>query len=314
MSVISEANFADLYLGDGFADVKGLPGQPRRAAAPADWHEELERLRERCQEQYSATFEPEFSLVVDGVVLRVTQLQDLNAKSVFVLSKSSVRILPLDDLGLPEDLHTSLMSDSIRGGLVFICGEMGAGKTSSAASIVKARLEALGGMAVTVEDPPEPLLHGVHGQGRCIQIPVSRRQGGYEEGLIRALRTRADLLFVGEVRDTPTAAQVVQASINGHLIVCTGHSGSVTQGIERLAALAQPKLPNALHVLAQGLIAVIHQTLQPDTNGFKRLKLQCLSFTGSDGPGIREKVRGGQIPMLDQDIAHQSSRSLWNDQ
>jgi len=313
VSAISEANFVDLYLGAGFADVKGLPGQPTRVPAPHDWKAEIDQLRDRCQEHFNKTQEPEFSLILDGAVYRVTQLQDLHAQSLFVLSKSVVQILPLDDLGLPDELHQSLFNPGIRG-LIFICGEMGSGKTSSAASIVAARLKALGGMALTVEDPPEPLLHGEHGLGRCIQIPVSRRQGGYEEALIRALRTRAEILMVGEVRDTPTAAQVVQASINGHFIICTGHAGSVPQGIERLASLAQPRVPNAKDLLAQGLIAVIHQALTPDTDGFKRLKLQCLSLAGTDAPGIREKIRAGQLQMLEQDIANQSSRSLWNDQ
>lgn len=313
MSAISEAKFVDLYLGDGFADMKGLPGQPTRVPAPQEWAAEIQQLRERCQEHFNKTQEPEFSLILDGAVYRVTQLQDLHAQSLFVLSKSAVQIRPLNDIGLPDELHQSLFNPGLRG-LIFICGEMGSGKTSSAASMLVARLKELGGMALTVEDPPEPLLHGEHGPGRCIQVPVSRRQGGYEEALIRALRTRAEILMVGEVRDTPTASQVVQASINGHFIICTGHAGSVTQGIERLASLAQPRVPNAMHLLAQGLVAVIHQTLLPAADGFKRLKLQCLSLTGTDNPGIREKIRAGQIQMLEQDIANQHSRSVWNDQ
>ncbi|AAY96283.2 twitching motility protein PilT [Pseudomonas protegens] len=313
MSTISEATFVDLYLGDGFADVKGLPDHPPRAPAPGKWFEEIQVLRERCQEHYTATQEPEFSLIHEGVVFRVTQLSDLNNKSLFVLSKSAVKILPLDDLGLSDELHDALLSQALRG-LIFICGEMGSGKTSSAASLVKARLEKWGGMALTIEDPPEPLLHGVHGEGRCVQVPVSRRHGGYEEALIRALRTRAEMILVGEVRDTPTAAQVVQASINGHFIICTGHSGSVMQGIERLAVLAQPVLPNALQILAQGLIAVIHQTLLNDGSGFKRLKLQCLSLASSESNGIREKIRSDKMQLLEQDIASQAARSLWNDQ
>ncbi|WP_339437504.1 ATPase, T2SS/T4P/T4SS family [Pseudomonas sp. EL_65y_Pfl1_R32] len=313
MSVISEAEFVDLYLGDGFADAKGLPGQARRVEAPVEWRADLERIRQLCAEKYAATLDPEFALLEDGVVIRVTQLMDLNGKPVFVLSKSSVQIRPLDMLGLPDHLQNALMSDTIRG-LIFICGEMGAGKTSSAASLVKARLEAWGGICLAVEDPPEPFLHGRHGEGRCIQVPVSRRMGGYEEALVLALRTRADFLFVGEVRDGPTAAQVIQASINGHLIICTGHSGSVTHGIERLAALGQPLLKNARELLSKGLVAVIHQSLSMDSDGGRRLTLQSLLFTGEDGPSIREKIHSGKITLLGQDIANQSSRSLWNDQ
>lgn len=316
MGFIADTDFVDLYLGDGFVDVKGMTGQPRRIAAPSDWKGELDALLQRCIDHYAVSGDPEFSLIVDGCVLRVTQLQDVNAKTVFVLNKSAVKILPLERLGLPQNLHDSLSTGEHIRGLIFICGEMGSGKTSSAASLIKARLTSLGGTALTVEDPPEPLLHGEHGPGRCIQIPVSRKQGGYEEALIRALRTRADMILVGEVRDTATAVQVVQASINGHLILCTGHSGSVAQGIERLAALAQPRLSNALQLLAQGLIAVIHQTLvtDPGGSGVRRLRLQCLSLLGDDSSGIREKIRSNNLTLIEQDIAHQNSRSLWNDQ
>lgn len=311
MSVISEAEFVDLYLGDGFADVKGLPGSARRVEAPCDWRADLERLRMQCIDKHAA--DPEFALIEDGVVLRVTQLLDLNGKPVFVLSKSSVQIRPLDMLGLPDTLQNALMTDSVRG-LIFICGEMGTGKTSSAASLVKARLETWGGLCLAVEDPPEPFLHGLHGQGRCIQVPVSRRLGGYEEALILALRTRADLLFVGEIRDSATAAQVIKASINGHLIISTGHAGSVTQGIERICALAHPLLSNARELLSEGLVAVIQQSLSKNNDASRRLTLQTLLFTGTDGLGIREKVRAGKVSLLDQDIVNQSSRSLWNDQ
>lgn len=310
MSVISEAEFVDLYLGDGFADVKGLPGSARRVEAPCDWRADLERLRMQCIDKHAA--DPEFALIEDGVVLRVTQLLDLNGKPVFVLSKSSVQIRPLDMLGLPDTLQNALMTDSVRG-LIFICGEMGTGKTSSAASLVKARLETWGGLCLAVEDPPEPFLHGLHGQGRCIQVPLSRRLGGYEEALILALRTRADLLFVGEIRDSATAAQVIKASINGHLIISTGHAGSVTQGIERICALAHPLLSNARELLSEGLVAVIQQSLSKNNDASRRLTLQTLLFTGADGSGIREKVRAGKISLLDQDIVNQSSRSLWSD-
>ena len=119
MSVISDAEFVDLYLGDGFADAKGLPGQARRVEAPAEWRADLERLRAQCEEKHKATQDPEFALIEDGVVLRVTQLLDLNGKPVFVVSKSSVQIRPLDMLGLPDYLQDALMSDTVRG-LIFI--------------------------------------------------------------------------------------------------------------------------------------------------------------------------------------------------
>ncbi|WP_332690694.1 hypothetical protein [Devosia sp.] len=55
MSLITAADFIDLYLGDDFADVKGLQGAgSRRVLVPAPWAEEIEALRQQCQSTYQA--------------------------------------------------------------------------------------------------------------------------------------------------------------------------------------------------------------------------------------------------------------------
>ena len=310
--MIADADFVDLYLGHDFADVKGLAGESRQIPVPAEWASEIIKLKAQCLHQFETTREPEFALVLEErVLLRVTFILDVFAKPFFVLNRPRATILALDDLGLPDHIYDCLLAERTRG-LVYVVGEMGAGKTSTAASAVKARLTVRGGLALTVEDPPETLLQGEHGRGRCIQLPVSRVQGGYSETLIRALRTRADLIYVGEVREASTAAEVIKAAINGQLIVSTGHGGSVSSGIQRLAVLAEPLMPNAMEVLSQGLTAVIHQTLQRPAQAQPRLTLQCLSLAHSDAPSIREKIRSGKLQMIEQDIVSQSNRSLWH--
>ena len=314
MRLIAAADFVDLYLGHDFADVKGLAGQPRKVTAPAEWLTEIQELRAQCLHQYETTREPEFALVLEErVLLRVTYNLAVFTKPFFVLNRSRATIMPLEDLGLPDHIYECLLAEETRG-LVYFAGEMGTGKTSSAASAAKARLTSLGGLGLTVEDPPETLLQGEHGPGRCIQLPVSRIQGGYSETLIRALRTRADLILVGEVRDTATAVEVIKASINGHLIFSTGHAGSIGGAIKRLAVLAEPVMPNAMEVLSQGLTAVIHQTLLRPDHGQPRLTLQTLLLTQEDAPSIREKIRSGHLQMIEQDVVTQSNRSLWHGQ
>lgn len=310
MSQITEADFVDLYLGDGFSDIKGLNGvETKKVEAPHEWADDIARLRAICVSSYAELQDPEFSILEDGIVLRVTQVLDTFGKDVFVLRKSKPEIRPFDLLGFPTELVNALLNDSARG-LVVFCGDMGTGKTSSAASLLVARLKTCGGIALAMEDPQDTHLNGIHGQGRCIQMQVSRRAGGYEEALLRALRTGADMLFIGEIRDGRTAAQVVRASINGNFIVTTSHSGSVSQVIERIAALAQPEISNAREILSQGLLAVICQALEK--NGTQTtLKVKSLLFTGDDGPGIREKIRTGHVQQVDQDVENQSQRSLW---
>lgn len=312
MSRITEADFVDLYLGEGFSDVKGLSGaSTKTVVAPAEWADDLARLRAQCSARFAEFQDPEFSLIEDGVVLRVTQLVDPSGKEVFAISKAKATIRQFNLLGFPDNLVDVLLDDASRG-LVIFCGEMRAGKTSSAASLVVARLTACGGIAVAMEDPQETNLNGPHGQGRCIQVQVSRRTGGYEEALIRALRTRADILFIGEVRDTGAAVQIVQASINGHFIITTSHSGSPAQAIERIAILAEPKIKNAQQILAQGLLAVVFQTLEQNSRGGEpTLKVKSLVFNEEDGQGIREKIRTGRVQLVDQDAESQSRRNLY---
>ncbi|MBX8588642.1 GspE family protein [Pseudomonas cichorii] len=309
MSLISDTPFIDLYLGPDFTDVKGLNGRPGRVEAPESWEKDAQALREECLKHFELHQDPEFSLIQNGVILRVTQIGDAFGHTVFVIRKSNAQIRAFHMLGFPEDLVQSLLSETTRG-LVIFCGEIGTGKTSSGASLIVARLLACGGIALAAEDPPETLLNGPHGAGRCIQMHVSRKTGGYEEALIRGMRSGADLMLIGEIRDTPAAVQVVRAAINGVFIVTTLHAGSPAQAIERIATLAEPQIRNAREILAQGLIAVIAQSLEVQ-GGQRTLKIKSLSLTGPDGNGIREKIRTNQIAMVEQDVENQSNRSLW---
>lgn len=309
MNRIIDTPFVDLYLGPDFTDVKGLDGQSGRVEAPESWKQDAQLLRDECAMHFEMHQDPEFSLIKAGIVLRVTQIPDALGQAVFVLRKSNAQLRPFDLLGFPEDLVTSLLTRTVRG-LVIFCGEIGTGKTSSAASLVIARLIACGGIALAAEDPAETDLNGRHGSGRCIQMQVSRRNGGYEEALMRGLRSGADMMFIGEIRDTPTAVEAVRAAINGLFIVTTVHAGTVPQAIERVITLAEPKISNVRSILSQGLVAVVALALEGEGD-MRHLKIQSLSFTGPDVHGIREKIRADQIASLAQDVEHQSNKRMW---
>ncbi|MEX6940393.1 twitching motility protein PilT, partial [Pseudomonas aeruginosa] len=82
--------------------------------------------------------------VVDGVLLRVTQLEDaFNGGSVFVLRRSTAQVRSFEDIGYPSEVVSALMAPQLQG-LILFCGDMATGKTSSAASLILARLQTLG--------------------------------------------------------------------------------------------------------------------------------------------------------------------------
>lgn len=310
MSLITSADFIDLYVGEDFADVKGLAGAGElRVPVPAAWEDEVEALRQRCKQVYHEGLDPEFSIVIDDVLLRVTQLEQAFDGSIFVLRKSSAQIRDFAELGFPEAVVQAVMAQDLRG-LVLICGDMATGKTSTAASLLVARLREHGGVAFAVEDPTETNTNGPHGRGRCIQVKTSRRSGGYSEALTRTLRTGADLVLVGEVRDEDTAYQVCKAALNGHLVLTTMHAKTGVQAIEKLVTLAKAQAANAYEIVSEGLQVVICQFLEQQ--GSKRhLVAEPLLLTGDDQSAIRDKIRRANIHLIEEDLDRQHREGLW---
>ena len=67
---------------------------------------------------------------------------------------------------LPPRVAELLLSPRLlAGGLVYVTGAAGSGKTTTASATVVSRLHRFGGVAYTIEDPPELPLNGWHGPG-----------------------------------------------------------------------------------------------------------------------------------------------------
>ena len=314
---LGSLEFVDLYLGGSFADFKGLKGSPNlRDPAPKD--EELEKqfaeIRQQCRLLCVAERDPEFSMVIDDLMFRVTMMREVTGAEIYVLRRSPAEVRPINQVGLAPALVKQLMEPNLKG-LIILAGETGAGKTSTAAAILKARLDRIGGVAVTIEDPPEINLNGLHTRGRCMQIRASRRTGGYKEHLVRSLRTNPDMIFLGEVREEAAAQEVVEASLNGHLIISTIHAANVTTAIERLVSLAAGSRDPAstFKKVAAGLTLVIWQALDRNPNGGPpKYRYEFLSLMDDmASSGARAKIANQKIGHLNEDVAHQR-RNLGN--
>lgn len=323
---LNEVDFVDLYLGQEYCDIKrATPGEVFRRASLPDGYQGLEAvLRQRCEEEHARRGYPEFGLRVPGnsgeVIYRVTVITDSRGAPVYVLRKSSASLRRLSELGLePQAVHTLL--DPGLTGLVLIVGETASGKTSTAATAVVERLHRFGGVALTIEQPIEVPLEGLHGQepsvGRCIQHEIDREEDEYARALNRALRTNPNLIMLGEIRHMKTAVEAVMAGMNGHLILSTLHANSVESAIHRFATLAAMGLGSdtardARDLVASSLSLVIHQRLVPTTQK-PRLLTRSLSVHDEKlGPSIRSKIREGRVSALNQEIDQQQQQSSWS--
>lgn len=302
--------FVDLYVGPGFCNIKQRPGSDAPLIDIYSGREaSCQALYQACLGQLEKAGDREFTFRVEVMHLRATCIQDVEGNAVFVLRHFKA-IPDIQSIGLDSKVIEWLM-DPRRQGLIVIAGQQASGKTSSAASILRERLRRLGGIATAVEDPVETDLNGMHGAGRCLQFPASAAEGGYPAQIALALRTGSLQTLIGEVREAEAAAQVVHASINGHLVLTTLHAGSITQAIERLCALASPKLDNnAYAIVAEGLSAVIWQEILTGRGG-RAMVISRGFYLGPDDQAVRDKIRKREIPSLEGEIDRRMNKLVW---
>jgi general secretion pathway protein E len=160
----------------------------------------------------------------------------------------------LDDLGLPPDVLPALRNLLVEtSGAIVISGPAGSGKTTTAYACLREIAQQTAGARslVSIEDPIEVAVDGV------AQSQVNSQTGlDLASGLRFLMRQDPEVIFVGEIRDRPTADAAMQASLTGHLLLTTFHAGSATETVSRLLDMGiEP------YILRSGLLAVLNQRL-----------------------------------------------------
>ena len=117
------------------------------------------------------------------------------------------------------------------GGMVLVAGPSGSGKTttlySSLLRIDKARFNIL-----TAEDPVQFLLPGIN------QVQVEAQAGlSYIAALNSFLSQDADVIMVGELRDSGTAKLAIEAGLTGHLMLSALVANDATSALSHLISL-----------------------------------------------------------------------------
>lgn len=304
--MLNDLQIKDIYLGKSSAWLSGLPGTKDPVPAPTDCSGELANLRLLCEEVMANVKREDFPIRHNNVTYRASVLESLTDK-VYVLRRMPPTIPRPEDLNIHPAYIKLLMQQSLTG-LVIVAGPFGQGKTTTVSSLISARLMQHGGVGITIEDPPEMPLEGTHGEGVCYQTWVE--QGEFSEACRKAARWSPSMIFIGEVRDSETAAEALRASINGRLVLCTIHSDSVPQAIERLYTLAQSTIGNpedAASLLASGLLCVMHQKLSGEP---KRLKMEFLWLEESDSHGVRNMIRQRRFEQIGNEVNLQLNKLM----
>lgn len=239
---------------------------------------------------------------------------------VFALRRMPDTVPPIAALGLDKPIQELLTHKDLarRGGLIIICGETGQGKSTTIASVIMERMKTLGSFCLTIEDPPEMPLHGVHGKGICFQ--TESRIGGFADALRGAMRCYpaqgGSMLYVGETRDPETAAEVVRAAVNGHLVLTTLHANDVNTCVQRFTTMAKAVLGSdeeVKNVTSAALRLAMHQELEfiPGSHGQpSRRKLKvAFAFSPDHSSPMAQAIRSSDSL---QDVVNQQRALLRN--
>lgn len=215
------------------------------------------------------------------IEMRVSTFPSLfGEKAVVRLFAGSGQLSRLSELGLPVDVATELprlLAET--SGLLIVSGPAGSGKTTTLYACLRELLgqaTTLGRSVVTLEDPVEAVVPG------AAQCQINAAAGfDFATGLRSLMRQDPEVILVGEVRDRLTAETVFQASLTGHLVLTTFHTGTAAETITRLFDIGIEPFQ-----IRSGLRGVLCQRL------VRRL---CDCAAASDDPAARLGLDVGQV-------------------
>lgn len=144
-----------------------------------------------------------------------------------------------------EDLLEELLPTAQMKGMMIFAGPMGSGKTSLMYAL--ARQLSWDKKVMCIEDPIEIV------EDNFLQLQVNAEAGmTYEELIKTSLRHRPEVLIIGEIRDSQTAQQAIQAAICGYTVLTTIHGKSKYSVIQRLQqfGISQTEILNAVNCIS----------------------------------------------------------------
>jgi type IV pilus assembly protein PilB len=234
----------------------------------------------------------DFNVMMDGrpIDLRVSTMPSKFGEIVVLrIIDSKNNRLSLDSLGFNEQMLTDWKCVVEQpNGVVLVTGPTGSGKSTTLYSVLS-QLDTDEINVSTVEDPIEAQIKGIN------QSQINDRAGfTFSKALRSMLRQDPDVLMVGEIRDSETAAIVSQAALTGHLVFSTLHTNDSISAVTRLVNLGiEPYLVAATvrGVLAQRLVRKICPHCKIAWEGDEAVRKACGDGEYSMGEGCN-RCRG----------------------
>jgi len=173
-----------------------------------------------------------FDVITNGhsIDFRVSTLPTVHGEKIAlrILDKSA-RLYTMEEMGL-TGRNLKVLTENIDKpfGTILSTGPTGSGKSTTLYAILN-RISTASVNIVTLEDPVEYEIPGVN------QCQIKPKIGfTFANGLRSILRQDPNVIMVGEIRDSETAALAVHAALTGHLVLSTLHTNDAAGALLRL--------------------------------------------------------------------------------
>lgn len=222
--------------------------------------------------------------------------------AIFRLIPSNIQTV--DQLGMPAVLKTF---GELNSGLVLITGPTGSGKSTTLAAIIDHINTNKKKKIITIEEPVE----FIHQNKNSI---ITHREVGldtqsFATGLKGALKSDANVILVGEMRDRETIELALTAAKMGILVFGTLHTNSAAKTIDRIVDVFPLNKKNQIRsALALTLRGIVAQQLVRSVDGKRRYcafeillrtsALQALISSGDTGKLVSEIQLGRSAGMI----------------
>ncbi len=255
------------------------------------------------QKKFHDTMELDFGFTVEDLV-RIRSNVAMQRGTMSISMRLIPTVIPtLEQIHVPEVCRDLIMRPS---GLVIVSGPTGSGKSTTLAAMINHLNITEKRRVVTIEDPIEY----VYTNNKCtiIQRELGDDTVSYVSALKHVLRQDPDVILVGEIRDSETAAAVLQVAETGHLVLTTGHAPSSYQAVERVIDMFPPHERFLSQTrLASLLVGILCQKLVPTADGGSRWPAVEVMLAN---PAVRNLIREGKIHQLPNVIRTSSTDGM----
>lgn len=205
-----------------------------------------------------------------------------------------------EDLKLPMILKDFTRKKQ---GFFLVVGPVGQGKSTTLSTMVNMINKETTAHIITIEDPIE----FIYQQEKSL---IDQREIGFDtndflSALKSAFREDANVLLIGEMRDSGTISAAVTAAETGHLVLSTLHTNNASQTIDRIIDSFPPDQQGQIRLqLASSLLGIFSQRLIPRIAGGRIPAYELLINNKAVANLIREK-RTHEIDTVIETSSHE---------